>query len=298
MNAAEIIAGLGGRRGAARCPAHKDRSPSMSVSDSRDGKVLVHCHAGCAQRDVIAALQGLDLWPETAALPPPTAAERERRRQEDQAREAERVRRAAFIERTWQATWSGAEPAPGSPIETWLRARDSDPKRLDLDRLPLRWAPRCPLGKGTAPAMVALMTNAITAEPCGIHRTFLLRDGSAKAPIDQPRLMLGNAGIIRLSPDDEVDLGLGICEGIETGLAIMAAGCASVWACGSLLSRSGSSRSSRASSASRFSPTRSLTRLPVRASAVTGGPPPAGRRSCGFRRAETGTICSGWRHER
>ena len=30
--------------------------------------------------------------------------------------------------------------------------------------------------------------------------------------------MLGHAGIIRLSPDDEVELGLGICEGIETGL--------------------------------------------------------------------------------
>ena len=178
MNAAEIISRLGGRRGLARCPAHADRSPSMSVSDGRDGKVLVHCHAGCAQRDVIAALQGLGLWPETTVLPPPTAAERERRRQEDQAREAERVRRDAFIEQTWQATWAGGEPAPGSPIERWFHARDIDPKRLDLDRLPLRWAPRCPFGKSTGPAMVALMTDAITAEPCGIHRTFLLRDGS------------------------------------------------------------------------------------------------------------------------
>jgi len=46
--------------------------------------------------------------------------------------------------------------------------------------------------------------------------------------------MLGHAGIVRLSPDDEVELGLGICEGVETGLAIMAAGWVPVWACGSL----------------------------------------------------------------
>jgi hypothetical protein len=46
--------------------------------------------------------------------------------------------------------------------------------------------------------------------------------------------MLGKAGIIRLSPDDEVGFGLGICEGIETGLSIIAAGWRPVWACGSL----------------------------------------------------------------
>ena len=34
-------------------------SPSVRAMD---GKVLVHCHAGCAQRDVIAALRGLGLW--------------------------------------------------------------------------------------------------------------------------------------------------------------------------------------------------------------------------------------------
>jgi hypothetical protein len=33
--------------------------------------------------------------------------------------------------------------------------------------------------------------------------------------------MLGQAGIIRLSPDDTVTSGLGLAEGVETGLAIM-----------------------------------------------------------------------------
>ncbi len=39
----------------ALCPAHADRNPSLSVKAS-DGKVLVHCHAGCQTEDVVAAL--------------------------------------------------------------------------------------------------------------------------------------------------------------------------------------------------------------------------------------------------
>jgi len=31
----------------ARCPAHDDRHASLSVSSSDDGRVLLHCHAGC-----------------------------------------------------------------------------------------------------------------------------------------------------------------------------------------------------------------------------------------------------------
>jgi len=82
--------------------------------------------------------------------------------------------------------------------------------------------------------MIALMTDAVTGEACGLHRTFLLGDGSGKALGSKSRKMLGKAGIIRLSPDDEVELGLGICEGIETGLSLLAAGWAPIWACGPL----------------------------------------------------------------
>ncbi len=82
--------------------------------------------------------------------------------------------------------------------------------------------------------MLALMTSPVTAEPRGIHRTFLLPDGSGKAAVDPVRMMLGSAGVVRLSPDDEVELGLGICEGIESGLAVMAAGWRPIWAAGSL----------------------------------------------------------------
>jgi putative DNA primase/helicase len=239
MNAAELVKRLGGHMhgsyGLVRCPTHQDRGPSLSVSDGADGRILVKCHAGCNWRQVIDDLRRQGAWPEAANDPPVLGeAERERRRRQEAERRCERARRDAFVAQTWQQTWEQALPGPGSPIEHWLRVRGIDPGALDLDRLPLRWASRCPLGRSTAPAMVALMTDPVRGAACGIHRTFLLPDGSGKAPVEQPRMMLGTAGIVRLSPDEDVTLGLGICEGIETGLSLMAAGWRPIWAAGSL----------------------------------------------------------------
>ena len=44
----------------ARCPAHDDRQPSLSVSVGAGDKVVLHCHADCRIDDIVAAL-GLDL---------------------------------------------------------------------------------------------------------------------------------------------------------------------------------------------------------------------------------------------
>jgi len=239
MSAADLTKALGGRwhgrYGIARCAAHADRSPSLSIADGADDELLVHCHAGCSQREVIAALQRLGLWPvRSDAMPEATEAEKERRRKQRIGREREREIRAAYIEKVWRWTWDSASPARGSPVENWLRVRGIVFEPAELDRLPLRWTDQCPHGRSSAPAMLALMTDAITAEPCGLHRTFLLPDGSAKAFGKDSRMMLGPAGIMRLSPDDAVSEGLGICEGIETGLAIMATGWRPIWAAGSL----------------------------------------------------------------
>jgi len=45
----------------AKCPAHDDNNPSLSIREV-DGKVLLHCHAGCTQGDVIDALKVRGLW--------------------------------------------------------------------------------------------------------------------------------------------------------------------------------------------------------------------------------------------
>ncbi|WP_409302886.1 AAA family ATPase [Pseudomonas sp. KCJK8993] len=57
---------LHGARYMARCPAHQDNSPSLSLSRGNDGRALVHCYAGCETRDVLAAvgLELRDLFPD------------------------------------------------------------------------------------------------------------------------------------------------------------------------------------------------------------------------------------------
>jgi putative DNA primase/helicase len=40
----------------ARCPAHDDRAPSLSVTEGDDGRTLIKCHAGCATIDIVKAM--------------------------------------------------------------------------------------------------------------------------------------------------------------------------------------------------------------------------------------------------
>jgi putative DNA primase/helicase len=70
MTADGIARALDARRSGsswmARCPAHNDKNPSLSIRDF-DGKVLLHCHAGCRQSEVIGVLEARGLWrPEPA----------------------------------------------------------------------------------------------------------------------------------------------------------------------------------------------------------------------------------------
>lgn len=44
----------------APCPAHQDKSPSLSIKETEQGNTLVHCFAGCTPRDVVGAI-GLGL---------------------------------------------------------------------------------------------------------------------------------------------------------------------------------------------------------------------------------------------
>jgi len=86
------------------------------------------------------------------------------------------------------------------------------------------------------PAMVGVVRN-LTGAPVALHRTYLEVDAEdptrvTKAPVPKPRMMLGKVagGAVRLAAINP-DAALGLCEGIESGLAVMTA-CASlpVWA--------------------------------------------------------------------
>jgi hypothetical protein len=72
MTAGKLLGRLQGVRASgparwmARCPAHEDRSPSLSIRETGDGTVLVNCFAGCTADAVVAAvgLQLRDLYPD------------------------------------------------------------------------------------------------------------------------------------------------------------------------------------------------------------------------------------------
>jgi hypothetical protein len=79
----------------ARCPAHGDRSPSLSIAEGRDGRVLIHCFAGCTVDDILSALKlaRRDLFqgppPSPGQLAALEAARKLRAQQKRMVREAE-----------------------------------------------------------------------------------------------------------------------------------------------------------------------------------------------------------------
>lgn len=61
----ECVKPGGSGRWNARCPAHDDKGPSLSIRELDDGRILVHCFAGCAAHEVVMAigLEITDLFP-------------------------------------------------------------------------------------------------------------------------------------------------------------------------------------------------------------------------------------------
>ena len=205
-----------GRGWQACCPAHDDRTPSLSI-DSDEGMVLVRCHAGCDQTSVISALRALGLWP--------TSRRRAiQRRSSSIGRKQQRddpERTAAAL-----AIWQGARSANSTLVETYLRSRGI--ATAVSEQLRFHPGPKHPSGD-IWPAMVALITRGVDGMPVAIHRTFLAVDGCAKAPVDPQRMSLGpcRSGVVRLAPAAEI---LMVGEGVETCLSAMMASGLPAWA--------------------------------------------------------------------
>ena len=210
-------------------PGHSSRDRSLSITFDSVGEFVVFSHAGddwqtC--RDHVRGLLGLDRWrPERqqeAQRPAPAP-------EPSDGDETERIVLALRI-------WGEARDPRGTLVERYLAGRGLELGHDVAGRV-LRCHPRLWHKESQAswPGMVGLMTDLRTDRPTAIHRTFLKPDGSGQAPVDRPKKMLGRAAgsAIKLDADEDVELGLAVGEGLETGLAARRLGFRPCWALGS-----------------------------------------------------------------
>jgi len=85
MTVQELLSQLDGvrhtpRGWTAKCPAHDDRRPSLSIRETDDGQTLVYCFAGCSVEAICAAL-GLRLCDLFANSEPPSRRRRKAQQQ-------------------------------------------------------------------------------------------------------------------------------------------------------------------------------------------------------------------------
>lgn len=119
---------------------------------------------------------------------------------------------------------SESRPLAGTIGADYLLARRCVLPPADGD---LRFHParKHPHGDYIGPALLALVTDAVTGEPISLHTTFICADGTKPANLPGPaRLLLGGhrkaGGCVRLWPDEVVSAGLGVGEGIESCLSL------------------------------------------------------------------------------
>lgn len=214
--AATLVRRLGGiwSRGGAmcRCPAHDDRTPSLSVRIGEKA-LLFKCFAGCATIDVIRAIRRLDgtiyLGGEGAAFSPEPGLSPE------------------WLQRRVVALWDSAVPIAGTPAERYLLRR-----AIPILPSALRFHPRTPLGRGRRavfrPAMLAAVHEH--GRLVALQRTFLdIEEPRRARDLVNPRRMLGRPGrgAVILAPATET---LGLAEGVETALSAMVLLDIPVWA--------------------------------------------------------------------
>ena len=203
----QIVESLGGywsrSSGMCCCPAHDDRTPSLSVSLGRRA-ILFHCFAGCSNDEIIAELgrrgvRARELFDGSGEpLPEPP-------RKETADPNACRL-------------WRHADALRGSPAEAYLLKRGLTQFPADL-----RFHPRTPLGPRGAVRFLPAMLAAVRTDlgVIAVHRTFLDERTGRLAGFDRPKRALGSLqrGAVRLAMPRGGRLGL--AEGIETALSAM-----------------------------------------------------------------------------
>lgn len=201
-----IVERLGGEwaatGGLCRCPAHDDRTPSLSVRPG-ERRLLFHCFAGCETEKVLRELAGLQLLG-SASAPGGTPAA-------STPADADARHRGAA-----ERLWAAARPIRPSPAEAYLQGRG-----LTVAVSNLRFHPRTPYGRGAAvmfrPAIVAAVRDE--SGLLSVHRTFLEPGTARLAGLPLPKRALGRLGrgAVRLLPPEGAVLGW--AEGIESAMA-------------------------------------------------------------------------------
>jgi putative DNA primase/helicase len=137
----------------------------------------------------------------------------------------------------WRKVWSNAQLLRNTIVERYLAGRGLS--FADPNGEVLRFATRrrrCnPAGEPeTHPAMLALLRDVPTGEPCGIINVYLLEDGRDRLRDRKGKTVTGRArdACVMLDPFEEPTMGLALCEGVETGIAVYQSGLRPVWACG------------------------------------------------------------------
>ena len=226
--AREIVVKLKGRwngkKGMACCPAHADKTPSLSVTRAHDGRVLVYCFGGCAQSDVIAALQRMGLWgdgPLEMHVNHPGYLTSANDRMTSQADREKR--------RWAQNIWDRAKPIRGTHADAYLRARAIRVPPM-CDQIGYVPALKHYESDKTFPALVARITD--DRGLCAVQRIYLDSKLPEKAAITPSKMTLGpmGEGAVRLRKANDT---LGLAEGLETALSVMQLYGTPVWAtCG------------------------------------------------------------------
>jgi hypothetical protein len=221
MKAREIALTLGkatraGHDWLCRCPVHG--GVSLSLANSRQGALLIHCFGGCESGAVWNELRDRGFIADSSDTRSPEQIEELQRRDEAASKaEVEKIR--LRISRA-RAFYASAVPATGTPVEVYLRSRG-----ITLPTPPvLRWLRYCLHRNGNYyPAMVAPIVN-VAGEQVSIHKTFLRPDGSGKAglPKDEQREVYGpmKGGAVRLASPRAGSVLL-VGEGLESVLGAM-----------------------------------------------------------------------------
>lgn len=173
----------------------------------KDGKELFHCHAGCAQDELLASMRGYKQPTLRPFMPEP-------------------VRDVSHIRTYAQKLWDSSQDGCMGLVPIYLASRGlvgAVPESLrflsaHLHKPSVKYFP----------VMLAAVTD-IHGKLHAIHRTYLTKDGRSKAPVVPAKMTLGTVGGLacHLAPAASE---MAVSEGIETGLSVQLSTGLPTWA--------------------------------------------------------------------